>query len=258
VVIERCAVPRPATDTPNAVFTFGAAVTLSPMPNGMSLRLRVTSLVVLALAGTWLGHGVEYGLVAGWRGIALGLWGPLHSYMLPAAVLLVLAAFVAALRLAAVARAARCRARLLWQHLKRGVRCGAAVAPRPEAPAEPHPLVLSLALGLAQTGLYLIQENVEAVVAGAPPPGLDAVGGAHWAAPLVQVAVAGWLTLGWLAVVRGVRRRTDAVQRVEEVLRAVCRRRRTMALRALSRVAPLSARLVRIRRVRGPPVLIFA
>lgn len=225
------------------------------MRHRVSLRLRVASLILLALTGTWLGHGVEYGLVAGWRGVGQGLWGPLHSYMLPAAALLTLAAFCLALRLAALARAARAQAALLWRRLKKGVRGGCSL-PEPGARAEPRPIPLFLAIAAAQVGLYLLQENLEAAIAGAPAPGLGAIGGVHWAAPLVQVAVAAWLTLGWLLVFRAVCRRTRAVEKIEAVFRAITRRRRTLMLAAHAPLAAASARVARVQRARAPPVLI--
>jgi hypothetical protein len=191
----------------------------------MSTRLRFTSLVVLALLGTWLGHGVEYGLVAGLHGVVLGLTGPLHSYMLPAALFLSLGTFALALRVAAVARATRQRADRLWRLLRRGVRHEPAQI-APTVGCEPHPFGLVAVLALAQTALYLAQENVEAAVQGAPAPGLGAVTGAHWTAPIVQLAFATWLALGWLVCTRILRRRHRAIARLEAVLHALARRRR--------------------------------
>src|SRR5579864_9522832 len=60
-----------------------------------------------------------------------------------------------------------------------------------------HGLAVLAVVGAAQICLYLIQENVEAIAAGAPVPGLGAVTGAHWTAPLVHLAVASVLTLAW-------------------------------------------------------------
>lgn len=200
-----------------------ASVPLVAMRIGVSARLRLSSLVLLALIGTWLGHAVEYGLVAGWHGVALGLSGPVHSYMLPAGLLLVLATYIAGSRLAAVARAARLRAERLWRQLRRGVRITPAVALR--ANAEPHPFGLLFGIAAAQIGLYLLQENAEAVMAGTPAPGLGAITGAHWTASLVQLAFAAWLTLGWLLLTRRLRTPAEAAARIEAVLRAINRRR---------------------------------
>ena len=228
------------------------------MRTALPTRLRFTSLVVLALVGTWLGHGVEYGLIAGWHGVALGLWGPLHSYMLPTALLLSAASFVLAVRAAAAADAARQRADRLWRLLRRGLRH----QPEPlTAPAgrEPHPFVLGAAVAVAQIGLYVLQENVEAALQGSTAPGLGAVSGAHWSAPLVQVAFAAWLTLGWLACHRLLRRREQVVAELAAVLRAIARRRS----RPGSRPRPAAARLAspcaaRPRAARAPPALAAA
>lgn len=194
------------------------------MRSTLSTRLRFTSLVVLALIGTWLGHGVEYGLIAGWHGVALGLWGPLHSYMLPAALVLSGSAFALAMRVAAAAGAARQRADRLWRLLRRGLRHQ---PHRQLAPTrgDPNPFVLVVAIAIAQVGLYLLQENVEAALQGAPAPGVGAITGAHWTAPFVQLAFAAWLTLGWLVCHRILRRHERAVERLETVLIAIARRR---------------------------------
>lgn len=219
----------------------------------MSTRLRFTSLVVLAMAGTWLGHGVEYGLVAGWHGVALGLWGPLHSYMLPAALLLSAAAFALAVRVVAAAHAARQRADRLWRVLRRGV------GYEPEPPmaqkgSEPHPFVLVVAVAIAQVVLYLLQENVEATLQGAPAPGLGAVTGVHWTAPIVQLVFAAWLTLGWLVCHRLLRRRERAVETLAAVLLAIARHRGRPENRPLPRTAALPSPWVAApRAARAPP-----
>lgn len=221
-------------------------------------RLRFTSLVVLALIGTWLGHGVEYGLVAGWHGVALGLWGPLHSYMLPAALLLSSAAFALAVRAAAMARAARQRTDRLWRLLRRGVRHEPQPRPAPTG-SEPHPVVLAVAVAVAQVGLYVLQENAEAALQGAPAPGFGAITGAHWTAPVVQLAFAAWLTLGWLVCHRRLRRREHEVECLETVLRAIARRRDRPENRPLPAPAALpSPRATAPRASRAPPALAAA
>jgi hypothetical protein len=224
---------------------------------GVSARLRLASLVLLALIGTWLGHAVEYGLVAGWRGVALGMWGPAHSYMLPAALLLVVGAFVLAARLAAASTAAGRRAELLWRHLRRGVRGSTLTDVTPAHRAEPRPFVLAIGLAAAQIGLYLIQENVEAAVAAAPAPGVGAIAGAHWTAPLVQLAFAVWLSLGWLVCHRALRRRQREVGRLEAVIRAMSRRRRTPDVRPLPQPVATAAPWSSLPRASRAPPLAF-
>lgn len=228
------------------------------MRTTLSTRLRFTSLVVLALIGTWLGHGVEYGLVAGWHGVALGLWGPLHSYMLPAALVLSAATFAFAVHVAAVAHAARQRADRLWRLLRRGVRHEP--QPRPTAArSEPHPLILVVTLAVAQVGLYVLQENAEAALQGAPAPGFGAITGVHWTAPIVQLAFAAWLTLGWLVCDRLLHRREHDVERLETVLLAIARRRGRPENRPLPAPAALSSPWTAApRAARAPPALAAA
>lgn len=225
------------------------------MRTGVSARLRVTSLVVLALAGTWLGHGVEYGLVAGWRGVALGLWGPLHSYMLPVALLLSAAAFALALRISALAQAARQRSDQLWRRLRRGVRGNERTRNPAVIASDPRPFVLAFALAASQICLYLIQENVEAALAGAPAPGFGAVAGAHWTAALVQVAFAFWLSLGWLLCHRALQRREREVSRLEALIHAISRRRRRPDVRPIPPAAAPASPWSSLPRVgRAPPL----
>lgn len=229
------------------------------MGHDAATRLRVASLVLIALIGTWLGHAAEYGMAAGWRGVELGLWGQAHAYMVPAAAVLVGASFVLALRLAAVARRARLRAERLWRELRSGVRDTAPVGGARPASAEPHPLGLFAAVGLAQVGLYLLQENVEALVSGLPAPGFGAMAGAHWTASLVQVTFAAWLTLGWVVACRLLHRRSVAVARIEAIVRAIRRRRRDAPQPDPPEPhAPTSTWRPRARSARAPPGLIAA
>ena len=230
------------------------------MPNAMTVRLRFASLVLLALAGTLLGHAIEYGLVSGWRGVALGLAGPLHSYMIPAAAILVVASFVLALRITALVRAARSQYAALWRRLHSGVRpSDAREAERASAARhgfDPHPLGLALTIATAQVVLYLIQENAEAAIAGAPAPGLAALTGTHWAAALVQFAVATWLTIGWLLLRRVVRRRTAPLATLAAAIRAILSARRTREATFLEPGAAVISFRRSPRAARAPPRLI--
>ncbi len=82
-----------------------------------------------------------------------------------------------------------------------------------------------LPLAAAQIVLYLVQENIEAVARSQPAPGLGAVTGIHWAAPLVHLYVS--LLLACLIRICQVlfHRREVVVERVEALLRAIVRRR---------------------------------
>lgn len=223
----------------------------------LSARLPLTSLVLVALIGTWLGHAIEYGVVAGWRGVELGLWGPLHSYMGPAALLLLVAAFALSLRVAALAAAAQRRAEVLWRQLRHGMRDdvtpSSATASLPWT--ESHGIALFLIIAGAQVVLYLVQENVEAALAGAPAPGVGAITGAHWTAPLVQVAVASCLTLGWLVASRLLRRRLEAGDRIEALFSVIARGRRRLPTRRMPpMITAPSRRQSRAWPTRPPPV----
>lgn len=223
----------------------------------LAARLRFSSLAVLVLIGTWLGHAIEYGVVAGWRGFDLGISGPLHSYMLPAAVCLTVASFLVALRLTALARRTRRQCELLRRRLRGAVREHDSLPDRSgaaERAVEAHGLVVLAAVGAAQLCLYLIQENAEAVAAGAPAPGLGAISGVHWAAPLVHLAVASVLTLAWLAGCRLLRGRIAALAAVTAFVAAILRRlgRATAAAVPASAVA-VSSWLPPARAPRAPP-----
>lgn len=224
------------------------------MPNAMTVRLRFASLVLLALVGTLLGHAIEYGLVAGWRGVALGLAGPVHSYMIPAAAILLVASFVLALRVMALLRTVRRQYAALWRRLRGGVH--SADAPAPRLGFDPHPFGLALTISTAQVVLYLIQENAEAAIAGAQAPGLGALTGTHWAAPLVQFAVASWLTIGWLLLCRALRRRTAPLSRLAAAIKAILRTRRTNEPTILVPGAPAIRSRPSPRAARAPPRLI--
>lgn len=226
------------------------------MRANLSARLRFTSLVLVAVIGTWLGHAIEYGVLAGWRGVELGLWGPIHSYMAPAALILVVAAFALSLRLVALTRVAQRRAERLWHQLRRGIRDGGTHSTAARPPwTDSHVVALFLIVAAAQVALYLVQENVETALAGMPAPGIAAITGAHWTAPLVQLAVASCLTLGWLLADRLLRRRLEAGDRIEALFRVIARRRRGAPSRRTPPPLPApSRRPSRAWATRAPPV----
>jgi hypothetical protein len=192
------------------------------------LRPGASGGVLLAFVGLWLGHTAEYARVYGTAGLRPVLAGSVHAYMVPLGLLLLVLA---------AAGGARCWQ--LWTELglrldrARGAIAAAWRSHRPNrlpAPARAVPsaparvAALWLPVAVLQTGLYLIQENVEAVVAGRPAPGFGAVSGAHWAAPLVHAGVALLLAAVIVALLGLVRRRARHVAACEALLRVVLRR----------------------------------
>ena len=184
--------------------------------------------VLLAFVGLWLGHTAEYARVYGTAGLRQVLAGSIHAYMVPLGLLLVVLA---------AAGGARCwqlwtelglrldRARAAVSAAWRGRHPSRLTAPATTVPSVPARMAaLWLPVALLQIGLYLVQENAEAVVAGSPAPGLGAVWGAHWAAPLVHAGVALLLAVLTVGLFRLVRRRAGHVAACESLLRVVLRR----------------------------------
>jgi hypothetical protein len=201
-----------------------AALVMPPVTSHRRLGAGAAAVVVLALVGSWLGHTLEYLRVDGGAGMERALLAGVHAYMLPAGILLALAAALAGVRcrhawLVLGRRLDRARAAL------RGLARGERVVPSTLAPAATEVsapaglLALWLPLGAAQVAIYLVQENLEAVLAGAPGPGIGPVTGVHWAAAALQLGVALVLAAGLLAVGRLLRRRARTIERVERLLR---------------------------------------
>ncbi|HZS14334.1 MAG TPA: hypothetical protein VFC09_07035 [Candidatus Dormibacteraeota bacterium] len=233
-------------------------------PSPRRIRLAASGGVLLALAGVWLGHTIEYWRVNGAAGLGRVMVGSLHAYMLPVGMLLALAAAAGAMH-----------GLRLWLRLGRqlgGLRpalAGAlrghrvAAAPRRvEATWRPRGGVRIAAwwlpLTVLQIGLYLFQENVEAGIAGAPAPGFGAVTGVHALAPLVHAAVALLLLAAVALGSRLLHRRVEAVERTIALLRHLLDRlgsMRPQAPRAAAAVRP--APLDRFGRLwsRPPPAL---
>jgi hypothetical protein len=198
-------------------------------------RRSAAGIVVLAaLGGTWAGHTAEYLRIDGGAGLQRALLGGVHVYMLPLGAVLALAATVAGVRcwrawLALgrrldVARAALGRA---W----RGQRVGAELGRSPASVSAPSRwAALWLLLSALQVGLYLLQENIEAVVAGGAPSGLHPLLGMHSAAGPVQVAAALVLATALLVLGRRLRRRERAVDGCERLVRTLWQR---LAVRAV-------------------------
>ena len=189
-------------------------------------RLRPVGFTALALAGTWLGHALEYGRVAGLRGLAAGLTGPAHGYMpIAGAVVLALALLLGADAMAAVRRARRRGA--LVRHRLRSVLRGRAAEFAFDRGPDSRPLsarALMVGLAAAQLLLYVAQENIEAGLAGSQPPGVGAIAGVHWAAPLIHIVVAALLTIIVSCVGRLVRTQEAASRRAEALIKRIVQR----------------------------------
>jgi hypothetical protein len=201
------------------------------MPRRARPGLTASGTVLLAFVGAWLGHTLEYARLAGARGLAASPLSSVHADMLALAALLTLLAALCGIRawrvwlgLGRRLDAARtCLARALRGQ---GVPTGpAAGTPLPSGAA--RWLALLLMLAALQLGLYLVQENLEGVVAGLGILGLGPVTGVHWMAPLIHAAVA--MPLASVAVL--VSRRLGARSRRIEL----CER---LVLRLLGVLAP--------------------
>ena len=226
------------------------------------MRFAASGGVLLALVGLFIGHTLEYLRVWGAAGIVESITNPVHAYMLPVAGVLVALGAVFAFLLARAWRAlndrldrAAASVRRVW----RGRPDGAAGVPAPRSTAGARLAAIWLPLAAAQIALYLVQENVEAVARSQPAPGLGAISGIHWAAPLVHVYVS--LLLACAVRISQVlfHRREVAVERVEALLCAIVTRRRTAPLvvaRPLPRSLPPLDRLGPHLWRRPPPLLL--
>jgi hypothetical protein len=201
------------------------------MPRSARPGLTASGTVLLAFVGAWLGHTLEYARLAGSQGTVASPLGPVHADMLPLAVVLSLLGALCGIRawrawlgLGRRLDAARsCLARVLRGH---GGQPGPAVGtPLPSGGA--RWLALALMLAALQIGIYLVQENLEAVAAGLGPRGLEPLTGIHWMAPLLHVAVAALLASVSVAASRRLRARTRRIE--------VCER---LVLRLLGMLAP--------------------
>lgn len=192
-------------------------------------RLAAAAVVVVALAGAWLGHTLEYLRVMGTAGLDRSLLGGAHAYMLPVGALLALIAALtgagcwrAWLRLGRRLDGARAALLRAW----RGGRAGPE-PPRAAAWVSPPArlVALWLPLGAVQIALYLIQENLEAVLSGGTAPGPRPLLGVHAAASAVQLGVALVLAAAVLVAGRRLAGRAREVERCERLLRALWERR---------------------------------
>lgn len=224
-------------------------------------RVAASGGVVLALVGLFIGHTLEYLRVWGTAGVVASMTNPVHAYMLPVGGVLVVLSAVFALRLARAWRglnhrldSAAAGMRSIWRGRSQGT-----VAPRPPSTPGTRLIAIWLPLAAAQIALYLVQENVEAVASSRPAPGLGAITGIHWAAPLVHLYVALLLACAVRICQVLFRRREMVVEHVEALLRAMVRRRHTVAPRIAQAFARSVSPLERVGRHlwrRPPPLLL--
>jgi hypothetical protein len=192
-------------------------------------RVAASGFVVLAFAGLWIGHTLEYLRVWGTAGLADSLTNSVHVYMLPIGAALAVLGGLFGFRilrawqmLDARLESAATAIRQIW----RGGRPEMPDVPRRQASPAPRLMAIWLPLAGAQIALYLIQENVEAMARAQPAPGLGAISGIHWAAPLVHCYVSLLLACGVRICQVLLSRRKVVVERAEALLRAVVRRLR--------------------------------
>ncbi len=209
-------------------------------------RAAASASVLLAFIGLWVGHTLEYLRVWGGAGLVGSLTNPVHAYMLPLAAALAVLSALFALRLWTMWQALNRRLemaalglRAVWR--SRSVTAAHDIQRRSSSGAQLAAIWFPLAA--AQIVLYVIQENIEAIVTGQSAPGLGAVSGIHWAAPFVHLYVALLLACGIRICQVLLNRRSTIVERAEALVRAVARR---------VRVALPEASIPTQRRARAP------
>jgi hypothetical protein len=225
-------------------------------------RVAASGGVLLALVGVFIGHTLEYLRVWGPAGVVASMTNPVHAYMLPVAGVLVLLSAVFAFRLARAWQALNERldravsgVHRIW----RGRNDGVSVSMAPRSTPGTRLLAIWLPLAASQIVLYLVQENVEAVASAQPAPGLGAITGIHWAAPLVHLYVSLVLACAVRICQVLLHRREVVVERVEALLRAIVRRGRSapcVLARPVTRSVPPLERMGRHLWRRPPPLLL--
>jgi hypothetical protein len=227
------------------------------------VRAAASGSVLLAFVGLWIGHTLEYLRVWGPAGVVDSMSNPVHAYMLPLAAVLVALSACFGLRLWNAWQALNERLDRAAVGLRRVWRGQAVAAPESVAPLSSPVARLAaiwLPLAAAQIVLYLIQENVEAIARAQPAPGLGAITGIHWAAPLVHCYVALLLACGTRICQVLLHRRARVVEQAEALLRVIVRRGRrapapascVAAIRGVSPLDQLGRHLWR----RPPPALL--
>ena len=184
--------------------------------------------ILVALIGVWLTHTVEHLRVGTASGVSAAAFSSVHVYMLPVGGLLALAAALAGVGVWrawwALGRRLE-RTRIAFAGALRGRRGPWTLRETPARPSEGAQLLaLWLPLCLVQVGLYLLQENVEALIANRAAPGLAAVTGIHLPVLAVHVLVAWALAWAVLIVLRRLGERRGLLAACERLLTALLRR----------------------------------
>jgi hypothetical protein len=228
------------------------------------IRAAASGSVLLAFIGLWIAHTLEYLRVWGAAGIVTSMTNPVHAYMLPLAAVLVVLSALFGIHLWRAWQALNDRLEHAALGLRRIWRGRAATPPdtlSSRSSAVARLTAIWLPLAAAQLVLYLIQENGETIARAQPAPGLGAISGIHWAAPLVHLYVS--LLLACITRICQVlfRRRTVVVARVEALLRIAIRRRRSAPAAIVAwALRPTATPLGRFGRHlwRRPPPLLLA
>lgn len=190
-------------------------------------RVAALGCVLLAFAGLWIGHTLEYLRVWGTAGLVDSMTNPVHAYMLPLAAVLAVLGVLFGLRLYRAWQALNNRLEAAAAGMRRIWRghAGESSPPRKERTSPgARLLAIWLPLAAAQILLYLIQENVEAIARSQPAPGFGAITGIHWAAPFVHLYVSLLLACGVRICQILLHRRELVVEHVEGLLRVASRR----------------------------------
>jgi hypothetical protein len=174
--------------------------------------------VLLAFAGTWLGHTLEYLRLNGVSRWARATTASVHLYMFPLGAALLIVAVVGGMVWLRAVTALASRLERLRHAVRRGEHLHGRSDRVEPAGVGASMCSLWLLLGAAQLALYLVQENVEFRLAGVAFPGMGAVLGQHWGAAPIHLAVA-WALAGLAVVLLGHRLRLEeAVVRHERLL----------------------------------------
>ncbi|HEY2706047.1 MAG TPA: hypothetical protein VGL20_20390 [Candidatus Dormibacteraeota bacterium] len=185
--------------------------------------------VLLTFLGVWLGHCLEYLRLGGGLGLRATVLGGTHLYMLPLGALLTLIAAHLGVRAWRLWRGLGRRLEVAHSLLVRALRGRTSTLVHEPPPCSTETISILLLwppLALGQIGLYLLQENLEAVLTTGRASGLGAVAGVHWAAPLVHGGVALLLAAVVAVISRQIHDRASRLHHCERLvaaLRRACR-----------------------------------
>jgi hypothetical protein len=171
---------------------------------------------------------VEYARLGGSGRLPAAAFSSVHVYMLPVGGLLALGAAFCGVRCWQawwmLGRRLEQTRRALGDALRNRRSRRPRISPGRSPSEGAQLLALWLPLSLLQVGLYLVQENGEALVSGRALPGLGAVLGVHSVVLLVHVLVAWALAWGVLLVLHSLGDRRDRVDACERLLLVLLRR----------------------------------